>query len=92
MSSEILSVSEKTRQQFLQQNITYRDSSRVGASVEKYAVFQAIFYNWRRKNISPIFKWSCKRTQNQFVFESIQDGAQNLAHSFVPEAPSTASV
>ena len=29
MSSKILSVSEKTRQQFLQQKITYRDPNRV---------------------------------------------------------------
>ena len=57
MSSKILSVSEKTRRQFLQQKIPYRDSSRVGSSLEKSSIFQAIFYYWRqsiwrRKHIS----------------------------------------
>ena len=33
MSSKILSVSEKTRRQFLQQKITYRDPNRVGSSL-----------------------------------------------------------
>ena len=33
MSSKILSVSEKTRRQFLQQKITYRDPCRVGWSL-----------------------------------------------------------
>ena len=33
MSSKILFVSEKTRRQFLQQKITYRDPSRVGSSL-----------------------------------------------------------
>ena len=33
MSSKILSVSEKTRQQFLQQKITYRDPNRVRSSL-----------------------------------------------------------
>ena len=32
MSSKILSVIEKTRRQFLQQKITYRDPNRVGSS------------------------------------------------------------
>ena len=31
MSSKILSVSERTRRQFLQQKITYRDPNRVGS-------------------------------------------------------------
>ena len=48
MSSEILSVSEKTRRQFLQQKITYRDPSSVGSSLAKSSVFQAIFYCWRQ--------------------------------------------
>ena len=38
MSSEILSVSEKTRRQFLQQKITYRDPSCVGSSLEKSSI------------------------------------------------------
>ena len=33
MSSKILSVSEKTRRQFLQLKITYRDPNRVGSSL-----------------------------------------------------------
>ena len=33
MSSKILFVSEKTRWQFLQQKITYRDPTRVGSSL-----------------------------------------------------------
>ena len=33
MSSKILSVSEKTRRQFLQQKITYRDPNSVGSSL-----------------------------------------------------------
>ena len=33
MSSNILSVSEKTRRQFLQKNITYRDPNRFGSSL-----------------------------------------------------------
>ena len=33
MSSKILSVSEKTRRQFLQPKITYRDPNRVGSSL-----------------------------------------------------------
>ena len=33
MSPKILSVSEKTRRQFLQQKITYRDPNRVGLSL-----------------------------------------------------------
>ena len=33
MSSKILSVSEKTRRQFLQQKITYCDPNRVGSSL-----------------------------------------------------------
>ena len=33
MSSKILSVSEKTRQQFLPLKITYRDPNRVGSSL-----------------------------------------------------------
>ena len=33
MSSKILSVSEKTRRQLLQQKITYHDSNRVGSSL-----------------------------------------------------------
>ena len=35
MSSKILSVSEKTRRQFLQQKIPYRDPSRVELSLDK---------------------------------------------------------
>ena len=38
----------KTRRQFLQQKITYSDQSRVGSSLEKSSVFQAIFYCWRQ--------------------------------------------
>ena len=48
MSSKILSVSEKTRRQFLEQKITYSDQSRVGSLLEKSSVFQAIFYCWRQ--------------------------------------------
>ena len=33
MSSKILSVSEKTRRQFLQLKVTYRDPNRVGSSL-----------------------------------------------------------
>ena len=48
MSSKILSVREKARRQFLQQKLPYCDSSRVGSSLEKSSIFQAIFYYWRQ--------------------------------------------
>ena len=43
MSSEILTVSR-----FYNKNIPYRDPSRVGSSLEKSFIFQAIFYYWRQ--------------------------------------------
>ena len=51
MSSKILSVSEKTRRQFLQQKITYRGPNRVGSSLgivgrmyESKSIFGGVYY------------------------------------------------